>query len=101
MNYFFLIIIGVGLCKVVNGLDLNGLFYIYEWPNVPISAYPDKSALLHPNASYSHAFSGNNGLGDLFDSEIGLFQTWQFGLFRPIFNRLLTHPKRTRYAINF
>lgn len=71
-------------------------FFIYEWPTVPINVYPPPNADIPPGASYSHAFGRNNGYGEAIDTEIGLYQTWQFSLFRNLFNRLRVHPLRTR-----
>ena len=74
----------------------GSLFYVYDWPKVPYSSLPDTNASLHVNSTYSHTFSRNSGLGDVLQTEIGLFQTWQFGLYHSLFNRLLLHPMRTR-----
>ena len=74
----------------------DGLFYIYEWPDVPISMYPKPDAVLYPNTTYSHGFHSNHGIGDAINLDIGLYNTWQFSLFRNLFNRLYVHPKRTR-----
>ena len=77
----------------------DGLFYIYEWPDVPISMYPKPEATLFRNSSYSHGFNGNHGVGDTINKDIGLFNSWQFSMFRSLFNRLYVHPRRTRYVL--
>lgn len=71
-------------------------FYIYDWNDIPLSMYPKPNVTLHPNSSYSHSFYANHGIGEVINEDIGLYNTWQFSLFRNLFNRLYVHPKRTK-----
>ena len=71
-------------------------FYIYEWPAHFSDVYPPKSAILDPTTTYDHGFNENNGAGKLIDTSYGLFQTWQFSLYKNIMSRLLVSEYRTR-----
>ena len=72
------------------------MFYIYEWPEYLSDVYPPKGAQLHPNSRYDHSFNENNGAGIILNPEVGLFQTWQFSLFKNIMSRLRVSKYRTR-----
>lgn len=71
-------------------------FYIYEWDKNLDDVYPPPGATLHPKSAYDHTFYENNGLGKMLDPEIGLFQTWQFSLYKNVMNRLRASSRRTR-----
>jgi hypothetical protein len=71
-------------------------FYIYEWPDRFSDVYPPKSANLFHPTTYDHGFLPNNGAGTLIDASYGLFQTWQFSLYKNIMSRLLVSEYRTR-----
>ena len=95
MYIFILLISFVSYCNC----DItDDYFFIYEWPTVPVNIYPPSNATIPHGSSYSHDFNNNNGLGTTIDETIGLYQTWQFSLFRNVFNRLRLHPLRTRYV---
>jgi hypothetical protein len=73
------------------------LFYIYEWPEELDDVYPPATNVLHPLSSYNHTFNENGGAGRLINSELGLFQTWQFSLYKNMMRRLRASRHRTRY----
>lgn len=70
-------------------------FYIYNWSKQFGDVYPPPGAELHPESHYDHSFHENNGFGTLLDSDIGLFQTWQFALYKNIMSRLRVSKYRT------
>lgn len=83
------------LCCVVSFLSFSApldkhnstsprLFYIYDWPAEFADVYPPLSVILDNETSYDHQFNYNNGAGKLLLGDIGLFQTWQFSLFKVI-----------------
>ena len=71
---FFLLYINVTVSK--------SLFYIHEWPPEFADVYPPIYAKLDNETSYEHSFNHNNGAGKMLLGEVGLFQTWQFSLFK-------------------
>ena len=75
-------------------------FYIYEWPSDLDIVWPPPGAKLHSKSGYDHGFYGNNGAGDVLISEIGLFQTWQFSLYRNLISRLRVSKYRTKNPSN-
>ncbi len=79
-----------------NSLDSKPLYYIYEWPPELDDVYPPANATLHKSSSYDHAFRENGGAGRLLVPEYGLFQTWQFSLYKNVLSRLSVSPYRTR-----
>jgi hypothetical protein len=76
--------------------DINGFFYIYEWDLELHDVYPPPNSTLHPQSSYDHAFYDNRGAGKLLVPELGLFQTWQFSLYKNVLSRLAASRYRTR-----
>jgi len=77
-------------------------FYIYEWPDNITDVYPDENITLSNgprghgfNSIYKHNFKWNHGFGELFSSEIGIFNSFQFALFKQIYYILQKHPQRT------
>eukprot|EP01041_Mallomonas_annulata_P004876 gene4876-9723_t len=74
----------------------ESLFYIYDWPNELDDVWPPPNSTLHPKSGYDHGFYANNGAGELLESDIGLFQTWQFGLYKNVMARLRVSKYRTR-----
>lgn len=60
-------------------------FYIYEWDKALDDVWPPPGATLHQKSGYSHDFYDNHGSGKLLDADVGLFQTWQFSLYK-VFN---------------
>lgn len=70
-------------------------FYIYDWPKELDDVWPPAGAALHNKSGYSHEFRGHSGAGKMIKSDIGLFQTWQFSLFRNLMSRLRTSEYRT------
>lgn len=75
---------------------LEGFFYIYEWDKELGDVYPPAGKELHPQSSYSHEFRDNRGAGKLLVPEVGLFQTWQFSLYKNAMSRLEASRYRTR-----
>lgn len=61
---------------------LERKFFIYEWPPELSDVYPPLSANLDEDTSYDHAFNRNGGAGKSLNSANGLFQTWQFSLYK-------------------
>lgn len=72
-----------------------GKYYIYPWPNELHDVYPPPNATLHSESTYSHSFYPNDGIGELLNGPIGLFQTWQFALYKNIMQRLRVSSHRT------
>lgn len=70
-------------------------FYIYNWGKRYSDVFPAPGAPLHSNADYNHQFGPNGGMGEAVDEGIGLYQTWQYALFKNMFNRLIVSPHRT------
>ncbi len=58
--------------------------------------WPPMNASLHPESGYSHQFNHNGGSGEAIDESIGLYQTWQFSLYKHVMNRLAVSEYRTR-----
>lgn len=79
--------------RVVNG---DAAFYIYDWPSDLGDVYPPAGAVLDKTSKYDHAFNYNNGAGELLVPEVGLFQTWQFSLYKNVMSRLAFSKYRTR-----
>ncbi len=71
-------------------------FYIYEWPEELNDVYPPAGAQLDKASKYDHAFRENNGAGELLVKDVGLFQTWQFSLYKNVMQRLRVSKYRTR-----
>lgn len=82
------------LCALVGKL-CSSKFFIYDWPENMNDVYPVPNATLHPESTYSHDFYPNNGAGVQLDGEIGLFQTWQFALYKNMMQRLRCSKDRT------
>ena len=88
--YIFLIVF------VIVSVRSEKYFYIYEWPDELDDVWPPPNATLHKKSGYDHSFYPNNGAGKLLSSDIGLFQTWQFGLYKNVMARLRLSKYRTR-----
>jgi hypothetical protein len=73
-------------------------FYIYEWPQDLSDVYPPAGAKLDKDSKYDHDFRENNGAGKMLIPDVGLFQTWQFSLYKNIMSRLVVSKYRTRYS---
>eukprot|EP01035_Chromulina_nebulosa_P020816 gene20816-26984_t len=58
--------------------------------------WPPPGAVLHEHAGYNHDFYDNYGAGKLLNDTVGLFQTWQFALYKVIMGRLRVSEYRTR-----
>jgi xyloglucan galactosyltransferase MUR3 len=71
-------------------------FYIYEWPSYLDDVWPPPNATLHVKSGYDHGFYANRGAGQAIKPELGLFQTWQFSLYKNLMARLRTSDRRTR-----
>eukprot|EP01038_Epipyxis_sp_PR26KG_P004343 gene4343-6146_t len=71
-------------------------FYIYEWPDELDDVWPPIGGKLDPHSGYRQEFRGNNGAGSMLDADVGLFNTWQFSLYRNMMARLRLSEYRTR-----
>ena len=80
----------------ISTLNGKGFFYIYEWPEFMDDVWPPSGANLHPKSGYDHSFRENNGSGRMLVSEVGLYQTWQFSLYKHLIARLRMSEFRTR-----
>lgn len=74
----------------------NKYFYIYEWHKDLDDVWPPAEAKLHPKSGYHHDFRDNYGSGKLLNDDVGLFQTWQFSLYKVVMSRLRVSQYRTR-----
>jgi len=74
----------ISISQIKNDLNipLKGKFYIYDWPTYLSDVYPPLNAVLDPDTSYDHTFNYNDGAGRMLMPDIGLFQTWQFSLYK-------------------
>jgi len=84
------------LCVALRSVSGDAAFYIYEWPTELGDVYPPAGAVLDKNSKYDHTFNLNNGAGELLVPEVGLFQTWQFSLYKNALSRLMVSKYRTR-----
>jgi hypothetical protein len=71
-------------------------FYVYDWPNHISDVWPAPGNTLDAESGYSHSFYPNNGAGMAIEPDVGLFQTWQFSLYKNMITRLWVSEKRTR-----
>lgn len=71
-------------------------FYIYEWDESMNDVWPKNGTKLHSKSGYNHDFNHNYGCGKLLDAKVGLFQTWQFSLYKVVMARLRVSEHRTR-----
>ena len=76
--------------------DAKAYFYIYDWPNEFDDLWPRPGTQLHNKSGYSHEFYENSGAGRLINADYGLFQTWQFSLYKNVMARLRVSEYRTR-----
>lgn len=84
----------VAICNVL----AQPHFYIYEWSQDFHDVYPPPNAILNEESYYDHSFYPNSGAGLLLNEEVGLFQTWQFSMYKVVMQRLLVSKFRTREA---
>lgn len=78
------------------GTDRKSMFYIYEWPSYMDDVWPPENATLHAKSGYDKGFRANRGAGNAIAPDVGLFQTWQFSLYRNLMARLRTSEFRTK-----
>jgi hypothetical protein len=95
ISLFFMCTAVLLLCRVHAVFDPTKKFYIYDWPTYIDDVWPPDGAQLHNRSAYNFDFRPNNGAGKLLDKELGLFQTWQFSLYRNVMQRLRTSKYRT------
>ena len=76
-------------------------FYIYDWPTDLGDVYPPLGTKLDKASAYDHSFNANGGAGELLVPEVGLFQTWQFSLYKNVLSRLSVSKYRTRFVLVF
>lgn len=79
----------------------DSYFYIYEWPSYMSDVYPPVNSTLEKGSSYSNEFNMNKGAGAMLYPDVGLFQTWQFSLYKNLMQRLLVSKYRTRCTCAF
>ena len=73
-------------------------FFVYDWPSEVTDAYPISKNIIQSNLSdFSEEFGANGGAGSALDADVGLYQTWQFSLFKNMYGRLLVSKYRTWY----
>jgi hypothetical protein len=72
------------------------MFYIYEWPSYLDDVWPSPNNTLHEKSGYHHGFRAYRGAGRAMEPDVGLFQTWQFSLYRNLMARLRFSEHRTR-----
>ncbi len=71
-------------------------FFVYDWPSEVTDAYPISKNIVQSNLSdFSEEFGDNGGAGVALDADVGLYQTWQFSLFKNMYGRLLVSKDRT------
>ena len=70
-------------------------FFIYDWPTFMSDVYPPPGAKLDKESKYDHAFYENRGAGQMLVPDVGLFQTWQFSLYKNAMSRLSVSKFRT------
>ena len=78
------------------GSSTKSRYYIYEWPSYIDDVWPAPESSLHAKSGYDHGFYANRGAGDAIFPEVGLFQTWQFSLYKNLMARLRTSEFRTK-----
>lgn len=93
------ILLQVSLLIVLTNGD--AFFYIYDWPKDLGDVYPPPGAVLDKTSKYDHAFYDNHGAGELLVPDHGLFQTWQFSLYKNVMSRLAVSKYRTRCSSDF
>lgn len=81
---------------LTGGTDSKSLFYIYEWPSYLDDVWPPQNSTLHKKSGYDHGFYDNRGAGKAINADVGLFQTWQFSLYKNLMARLRTSEFRTK-----
>ena len=81
---------------LTGGKDSKSLFYIYEWPSYLDDVWPPQNGTLHKKSGYDHGFYANRGAGKAIAPDVGLFQTWQFSLYKNLMARLRTSEFRTK-----
>ena len=81
---------------LTGGSNHESLFYIYDWPPFIDDVWPPQNSTLHPKSGYDHGFYANRGAGQAIAPDVGLFQTWQFSLYKTLMARLRTSEFRTR-----
>lgn len=91
LTNFHIVIIFILFQKVIS----ESLFYIYDWELQFDDLWPPEGVELHKRSGYNHAFRENSGAGKLLDANSGLFQTWQFSLYKNTMARLKTSEFRT------
>ena len=53
------------------------------------------NSTLLADSPYNHGFRGNNGAGQVLDSSLGYYNTWQFAMFQMVLARLKVSEHRT------
>ena len=84
------------ICMLFNFANGDAFFYIYEWPTDLGDVYPPPGAKLDKESKYDHTFYENRGAGQMLVPDVGLFQTWQFSLYKNAMSRLAVSKYRTR-----
>jgi hypothetical protein len=91
------IVLSILLLTALWGLQSSAklYFYIYDWPSMLDDLWPPDQYPLHPKSGYVHDFRPNNGSGKQLNSEVGLYLTWQFSIYKNIVSRLRVSDHRT------
>ena len=73
-------------------------FYIYPFPRNLVDTWPpyNMTRKVVENTIFDQSFKANGGYGPVLKASDGMFQTWQFSLFRLVYHRLIRSPLRTR-----
>jgi len=93
----FSVCVWLSLAFILYRVSGDASFYIYDWPADLGDVYPPAGAVLDKNSKYDHSFNLNNGAGEMLVPDVGLFQTWQFSLYKNVLTRLAVSKYRTRY----
>jgi hypothetical protein len=70
-------------------------FYMYTLPERVVNTWPADNLTLTKYSIYNASFALNKGAGPLIDAKRGMYGTWQFALFKLVYNRLQRSPRRT------
>lgn len=94
-------------CTAYKRVGERKLFYIYDFPTVPLDMYPNRSIklgertvkergkLVSVPSVWKHDFNENEGFGKVHNGTM-LLETWQYSSFRLVLARLMRSKYRTR-----
>ncbi len=91
--FFILLFLNmIGISKSLS--DKKVKFYMYQLPDNIVDTWPISDKNLTKWTIYDSIFRENNGAGPILDKDRGIYGTWQFSVFKLIYNRLLRSPQR-------